>query len=146
MNFRIPNNAHKTLAYVEKQFANTDRKLSIITQNVDELHRRAGSQNVLEIHGRLFQIRCTECSTVEDNTDNPIVPALANVSPIDNDETKNKKIKLEDLPHCKLCNALQRPHIVWFNESLDSQVLEEAGRLLDECDLLLVVCGIACPV
>lgn len=130
------------MAYIEKQFENTDSKLSIITQNVDELHRRAGSKNVLEIHGRLFQIRCTKCNFVEDNIDNPIVPALANVSPIDNDETKNLKIKLEDLPHCKLCKALQRPHIVWFHESLDPQILEEADRLLDECDLLLVVCHI----
>ncbi|XP_017481369.1 PREDICTED: NAD-dependent protein deacylase sirtuin-5, mitochondrial-like [Rhagoletis zephyria] len=138
---KLPNNAHKTLAYIERQFEGSDRKLSIVTQNVDELHRRAGSKNVLEIHGRLFQIRCTKCHTVEDNTDNPIVPALANVSPIDNDETKNKKIKIEDLPHCKVpsCKALQRPHIVWFNESLDPQVLEEADRLLSECDMLLVI-------
>lgn len=52
------------------------RKLTILTQNVDGLHKAAGSRNVVEIHGSLFKTRCTVCADVQDNWDSPICEAL----------------------------------------------------------------------
>lgn len=49
-----------------------------MTQNVDGLHQKAGSQNVIELHGALRKVRCTACKVIEDNLDNPICEALRN--------------------------------------------------------------------
>lgn len=48
----------------------------IITQNIDELHTKAGSKNVVELHGTLFKTECLECGTIAENYDSPICPAL----------------------------------------------------------------------
>lgn len=50
----------------------------MVTQNVDGLHKRAGSNNIIELHGNLFKTRCTKCSQISDNTDSPITPAFKN--------------------------------------------------------------------
>lgn len=69
--------AHLALAEFERNLKLNDRKLSLITQNIDGLHQRAGSQKVIELHGSLFKTRCTGCEEVVENRDNPICPALA---------------------------------------------------------------------
>lgn len=51
--------------------------MTIITQNIDDLHQRAGGKNVMELHGSLYKTRCTKCQNVEENRDSPICPALA---------------------------------------------------------------------
>ncbi|XP_075908229.1 NAD-dependent protein deacylase sirtuin-5, mitochondrial isoform X1 [Petromyzon marinus] len=71
-----PNAAHTALARCQRRFAGQGRKLTLVTQNVDELHRRAGSEHVHELHGSLFKTRCTSCGHVESNYNSPITPAL----------------------------------------------------------------------
>ena len=76
----------------------------LVTQNVDELHRRAGSRRLVEMHGRLFQSRCSRCGA----------------PPFDDERAYDR----EALPTCEACAALGRvsllrPHIVWFGEALD---------------------------
>ncbi|CAH1391611.1 unnamed protein product [Nezara viridula] len=73
-----PNKAHVAIASAEKKLAECGKKLTVVTQNVDGLHRRAGSNNVIELHGNLFKTRCTKCSQISDNTDSPITPAFKN--------------------------------------------------------------------
>lgn len=68
--------AHIALAKYEEKCIKENRKFSIITQNVDGLHIRAGSKNVLEIHGSLRTVRCTKCYVVYENTDVPICESL----------------------------------------------------------------------
>src|SRR5262245_29321163 len=110
-----PNAGHVALARFEEHFG-SDR-FTVVTQNVDGLHRRAGSRNVVELHGNLARTRCTGCHRVEDNGLAP----------------------LRDLPECGHCSALLRPDIVWFTEALPDDVWESASRAVGSSDCLLVV-------
>lgn len=134
-----PNEAHRALAQAEKELAEQGKRLVVITQNIDELHRRAGSNNVIELHGTLFKTQCTKCGDVSVNKNSPIVPALAGKGSPD-PSVMDSKIPLNELPRCSKCTGLLRPHVVWFGEPLDPNVIEQAQKELDSCDLCLVVC------
>jgi NAD-dependent deacetylase len=110
-----PNPGHYALARMEQHWG-SDR-FTVVTQNVDGLHRLAGSKHVLEIHGTLARVRCTGCGTITDRGYEP----------------------LPDLPHCEACNALLRPDVVWFNEMLPEDVWDEARERVAFCECLLVV-------
>lgn len=69
--------AHEAIAKAEEQLKSEGRRLVVITQNIDELHKRAGSREIIELHGSLFRTQCTKCDHVAANTDSPICPALA---------------------------------------------------------------------
>ncbi len=107
-----PNAGHAALAELERRASS----FTLITQNVDGLHQRAGSQNVLEIHGSIWLLRCTICA--REFTD--LSPAL----PI--------------LPLCQ-CGGLARPGVVWFGENLNPKIWAAAERAVNACDVLLVV-------
>ncbi|ROT81762.1 sirtuin-5 [Penaeus vannamei] len=106
--------------------------------NIDELHRRAGSTEILELHGSLFRTRCTNCLEILANRDSPICPALAGKGAPD-PKAEDARISEADLPRCKACSGLLRPDVVWFGEGLDPAVLAKTDRELDSCDLCLVV-------
>jgi NAD-dependent deacetylase len=110
-----PNAAHQTLAEMETHFG----QFWLITQNVDGLHRLAGNQNVVELHGNIWGMRCTKgCrSNWEDRT----VP-LAEIP-----------------PRCPDCGALARPDVVWFGESLPRKALEAAWAAAQQCQMMLVI-------
>ena len=110
---KLPNPAHAALVEMERRF---DR-FWLITQNVDGLHRLAGSTKLSEIHGNIWKVRCTACGRVDTNHDVPI--------PI--------------LPHCATCKGLLRPHIVWFGESLGSEELGRSFDAVNSCEVLLIV-------
>ncbi|XP_054284330.1 NAD-dependent protein deacylase sirtuin-5, mitochondrial-like [Macrosteles quadrilineatus] len=137
-----PNQAHLSIAELEKQLAQegSKRKLTILTQNVDGLHKAAGSSNVVEIHGSLFKTRCTVCANVKDNRDSPICEALRGRGAPDLDKDL-PEIPVDQLPRCKQssCNGLLRPHIVWFGENLHQDALDAAESAMEDCDLCLVV-------
>ncbi len=108
-----PNPAHHALVELERR---TER-FTLITQNVDGLHRLAGNADPVELHGNLWITRCTACSRTQEDRRVPIpVP-----------------------PHCEHCGAMLRPHIVWFGESLDGPVLDRAAEEAARCDVFLVV-------
>lgn len=104
-----PNSAHLALAVLEEQF-----EVSIITQNVDDLHERAGSSNVIHLHGELLKARSI------------IDPELV--------YDWKKDIKLGDL--CKHQQQI-RPHIVWFGEAVP--MLEKAADIVAQADILMVI-------
>ncbi|XP_059143435.1 NAD-dependent protein deacylase sirtuin-5, mitochondrial-like isoform X2 [Physella acuta] len=135
-----PNPAHIAIAECEKRLKEQGRKVVVITQNIDELHKTAGSENILELHGNLFTTRCTKCNDVKKNHDSPICPALAGKGE-PNPECQDAKIPVDKLPMCKKdnCKGLLRPHVVWFGEGLDPDVLDQAHQELGACDLCLVV-------
>lgn len=110
---KVPNPSHYALVEMER----TAMKFILITQNVDGLHGRAGSVNLIEMHGNIWKTRCTVCERLSDNFDVPI----------------------EILPHCRNCGGLLRPHIVWFGESLYPGDIERIMHALSECDILLVI-------
>jgi len=108
-----PNPGHVALARLEGRY----EAFALVTQNIDGLHRAAGSRNVLEVHGDLWQVRCTRCGKVSDRTGEVLAP----------------------LPRCGECNGLLRPNVVWFEEELPSGIWAAACEAVAACDCLLVV-------
>jgi NAD-dependent deacetylase len=109
-----PNAGHLTIAGWQDLFDG----LAVVTQNVDGLHAKAGSRDVVELHGNIWKMRCTREGTVEEVRTTPL-PSLP--------------------PVCPSCGALCRPHIVWFGESLDPSVLDRACALSETCRVMIVV-------
>ena len=110
-----PNAGHNALVGLEKRFS----PFAIITQNVDDLHRRAGSTRVLELHGNILRTKClADCGVSIEGLE-----ALPAGEP----------------PACPACGQWLRPDVVWFGEMLDPDVLEEAERLAGRCEVMLVV-------
>ena len=109
-----PNLAHIALVELERRRPDT---FWLITQNVDGLHRTAGSQRLSEIHGNIWKVRCTGCGVISDN----------------------REVPLPILPTCRRCQALLRPHIVWFGESLREEDLRRCDQAIQGCDLFLVI-------
>jgi NAD-dependent deacetylase len=108
-----PNAGHLAIAELERIFPH----FSLITQNVDGLHRRAGNSKIIEIHGNLWQMRCVRDGRVHEDFRSP----------------------LPQIPPLCACGSLLRPHVVWFGEPLDQRDLAQAYSLIEACDLLLVV-------
>ncbi|XP_076583235.1 NAD-dependent protein deacylase sirtuin-5, mitochondrial isoform X1 [Chaetodon auriga] len=135
-----PNPAHLAIAECEERLSKQGREVTVITQNIDELHRRAGSGNILEIHGNLFKTRCMSCGHEAANYKSPICAALEGKGAPDPD-TDDARIPVQQLPRCEQtgCHGLLRPAVVWFGETLDSDILTRAEKVLDSCDLCLVV-------
>jgi NAD-dependent deacetylase len=116
-----PNPAHRAIAELARQVP----YLTLVTQNVDDLHERAGSTGVIHLHGSLHQPRCFACAQPFAGLD-----AL----PVEPDEGRH----LEP-PRCPDCNGQIRPGVVWFGESLPEDALHAAFAAARACDLLLSV-------
>ncbi len=112
-----PNAGHKALAELERKMESKAREFTLITQNVDGLHTRAGSRKVLKVHGEIWTLRCTECGREREDTS----PRLKQVPPL-----------------CE-CGAMERPGVVWFGEGLPPKVWMCAQKAAIESDILLVV-------
>jgi NAD-dependent deacetylase len=108
-----PNPGHYALVQLEARWGD---RFTLVTQNVDGLHRVAGNRNLLEIHGSLYRTRCLSCAEVADRGLDP----------------------LGDAPRCS-CGGFLRPDIVWFGEGLPTAVWEAAVVAAFECNVLLVV-------
>lgn len=111
VNQSAPNAGHLALAEMEKQLP----RFTLITQNVDGLHRAAGSHNVVELHGNLQRLRC------------PLEGTIYSPWPE------------EDLPRCESCGELLRPDVVWFGESLPHEAIKEAAEVSMHCDVFLTI-------
>ena len=121
-----PNSAHLALADWENSLA-SDQSFTLITQNVDRLHQRAGSKNVIELHGSIFRLRCTEAScnfvqssTISTNPDHPL-------------ET------CSETSLCEKCGSSLRPDLVLFDEPLPAEAEWNAKRALRNCDLFIAI-------
>lgn len=109
-----PNAGHVVLARWETRFPN----FTLITQNVDGLHALAGSRRLLELHGNIWKTRCPDEDRVVENRDVPLSPIP---------------------PRCASCGGLLRPHIVWFGEDLDQDILRQAFSACAQADVMLAV-------
>lgn len=107
-----PNPAHHALVTLQQS-----RRLTLITQNVDRLHTRAGSLDVIEIHGNLFTWRCTRTGT---EVEPPIEP-------------------FQTHPPLSEAGAPMRPGVVWFGEMLPARAMKAAHAALESCDLFMSV-------
>jgi NAD-dependent deacetylase len=108
-----PNAGHQILAAWEKHFAH----FCLVTQNVDNLHSRAGSRNICELHGNIFRSRCHSCGKAADDT----------ASEADS-----------EIPRCA-CGGLIRPEVVWFGEALPTPIVEKAWNAVALAEVFLSV-------
>ncbi|MEN6386462.1 MAG: Sir2 family NAD-dependent protein deacetylase [Phycisphaerales bacterium] len=112
-----PNITHEMLAELEnKGFLN-----AIITQNIDRLHQKAGSRNVIEFHGNVASFHCVQCF-------NPYVRKQV-----------DSKIDSVGTPKCDKCGSLIRPDIVFYGDMIPEDVLNKSGELCGKCDLFIVL-------
>ena len=116
-----PNAGHLALAQLQQ--AAGVAAVAAITQNVDNLHERAGVHNVLHLHGSMFAPRCTSCGKPHTFAVAPPPEARREVAP----------------PSCPHCTGVIRPGVVWFGENLDVRIVGKAQQLIKACDLLLIV-------
>lgn len=107
-----PHAGHEVLARWERRYAD----FTLITQNVDGLHERAGSKRLIELHGRLDQARCVQCGYT--------IQGLDDLGPD---------------PCCPACYERMRPGVVWFGEPLPEGAFEKAATAANRCDLFLVI-------
>jgi len=108
-----PNPAHHALAEMEKLFPH----FALITQNVDGLHQRAGSRNVIELHGNITRTKCFDEGTVIASwPDTGDVP-----------------------PKCPICGGLLRPDVVWFEEPMPETEMEQALQASTHCDVFFSI-------
>ena len=106
-----PNPGHLSIAELEKY-----RKVSVLTQNIDGLHQRAGSTSVYELHGSIITIKCTVCDFRD-----TITSSFSQLPPI-----------------CK-CGNILRPDVVWFGEALPQDIWKSAIEQASSCDIMIVV-------
>lgn len=106
-----PNRAHYSLTEIQKMIDN----FAVITQNVDNLHQEAGTDNVIELHGNIFKNKCNNCgkSHGELKSDNPV--------------------------ECDKCGGLIRPDVVWFGEPLPEDELNKAWEYAKNSDIVFVI-------
>lgn len=109
-----PNNGHKAIS----EFQNLFNEVYVVTQNIDNLHQRAGSKKVFELHGSIERNYCIECHTFYN-------------SPNFGFDDK--------APKCSKCGGLVRPDVVWFGEILPQDVFAAAENAAAKCDICFVV-------
>ena len=113
-----PNKGHKALTKLHK----LGKLVGILTQNIDGLHQKAHSKNVVELHGTAYEAICMGCGNIY-----PITIMI--------DQVRSGRYS----PFCKSCNGLLKPNAIFFGEPLRSEILGQADRLIEECDLLIVL-------
>lgn len=109
-----PNRAHKKLAELEA----AGKDITVVTQNVDGLHQKAGSKKVLELHGSVYRNYCTGCGQ------------FYNVNFV-----ANKKYPV---PECSICGGIIKPDVVLYEESLREQTIVDTVKAMEEADMLIV--------
>ena len=105
-----PNLGHKAIAELEKY-----TEVVVLTQNIDGLHQKAGSSEVLELHGSIIKIKCSVCDFKDE-----IITEFSEVPPL-----------------CK-CGNILRPDVVWFGESLPQDIWQKAMVFASQCDLMII--------
>jgi NAD-dependent deacetylase len=112
-----PNSAHTALADLEAM----GKICAVITQNIDNLHQRAGSKRVLEVHGHMREATCIRCYHLE-----PAQPLI------------EKFLADGAVPTCKVCGGVMKPNVVMFGEMLPVGVMHEAEQESSTCDVMLI--------
>ena len=107
-----PNPGHHALVLIEEEVP----EFCLITQNVDGLHRKAGSKTILELHGNIMLSKCMDCELKSDSLD----------------------LEFSDIPQCN-CGGMMRPDVVWFGEMLPEVVIKDAFQWAGHCEVFLSI-------
>lgn len=113
-----PNPGHFAVAALEERIP----RFTLVTQNIDNLHRVAGSRSLIELHGNIWQVQCSN-----PGCEKALLPL------------ENRQVPIEPLPPaCEACGAPLRPHVVWFGEMLDPENIRASMIAVENCDYLIV--------
>ncbi len=112
-----PNKGHRALTKLQK----LGKLIGVMTQNIDRLHQKAKTKNIIEFHGNVMEAKCLKCGKIF-----PITTMI------------NQALKGE-VPSCEECNGLLKPNAVFLNEPLSSKDLSAADELVENCDLLIIL-------
>ena len=107
-----PNAGHEALVRMEQSIPH----FTLVTQNIDGLHEKAGSRNIVELHGNIWFVRCVGCGRITE--DRSVLPPM---------------------PRCAGCGQLLRPHVVWFGEALDPTILNRAYEAVQGAEVMMVI-------
>jgi NAD-dependent SIR2 family protein deacetylase len=144
MRLARPNDAHHALATLERR----GRVVQLVTQNVDGLHHAAGSENVIDLHGRIDTVRCLGCGqrTSRDELQrelerrNPAFAALDAVEAPDGDaDLEGVAFETFDVPACDACGGMLKPDVVFFGENVPAERVQRAMAPIASADAMLVV-------
>jgi NAD-dependent deacetylase len=116
--FALPNAAHLAISKLEEN----GHLKAVLTQNIDMLHHKAGSKRVLELHGTLRSLSCTQC-----------------YQQYGYEKYLSVFVENGTIPYCPACSAILKPDVILFGEQLPQKTLYEAQREARECDLVLVI-------
>jgi NAD-dependent SIR2 family protein deacetylase len=139
-----PNDAHRALARLEQQ----GRAEVLVTQNVDGLHQSAGSSEVIDLHGRLDQVRCMGCERRSERERlqdrlldlNPSWEALdARDAPDGDADLDGLDFSSFDIPTCEHCDGILKPDVVFFGESVPRERVAAAMQAMERADAVLVI-------
>ena len=139
-----PNAAHRALARLEAR----DALSLLVTQNVDGLHRRAGNQRLVDLHGRIDQVRCLGCGALTERAAlqselearNPdFARANAIVKPDGDAELSDVDYERFEVAACCACQGILKPHVVFFGENVPAERVTPAMAALEQAQLLLIV-------
>lgn len=139
-----PNDAHHALAKLERQ----SRVSLLLTQNVDGLHHRAGSASVVDLHGRLDQVRCLGCGALSARAAlqselvarNPgFAQANAVVKPDGDAELSDVDYQRFEIVACEACGGILKPHVVFFGENVPAERVTLAMAALERAKSMLIV-------
>jgi NAD-dependent SIR2 family protein deacetylase len=137
-----PNQGHEALSQAEQ----LGKIFHIITQNVDGLHQKAGSNNVVELHGRLDRVLCTGCGEILSRTDldgrihslNPNFKEIENVEFSPDGDAEIEPPKDFRVPSCGGCGSHYKPDVVFFGEQVPRPRVEKAESLVQEAEAVVV--------
>ena len=113
-----PNNGHKAITKLQKM----GKLKGVITQNIDNLHQKAHTKNIVELHGTANEARCIRCHKIF-----PITNMI------------NQVLQGNYSPSCDECNGLLKPNAIFFGEPLLSETLIRADEMIKDCDLMIVL-------
>ena len=113
-----PNKGHKALTMLQK----LGKLNGVLTQNIDRLHHKAKTKNIVEFHGNAYEAKCMICGQIYEIT-----------------FMVNQVMKGNYSPSCEKCRGMLKPNAIFFGEPLESTTLEAADAMITECNLLLVL-------
>ncbi|MFX1386389.1 MAG: NAD-dependent deacetylase [Promethearchaeota archaeon] len=113
-----PNKGHKALTKLQK----LGKLKGVLTQNIDRLHHKSRTKNIIEFHGNAYEAKCMTCGQVYEIT-----------------VMVNQVMKGSYSPSCEKCRGMLKPNAIFFGEPLESKTLEAADAMISDCDLLLVL-------
>ncbi|NUO48213.1 MAG: NAD-dependent protein deacetylase [Polyangiaceae bacterium] len=139
-----PNAGHEAVAELERLGIVS----GVITQNVDRLHRAAGSRRVIELHGALAETRCLSCGLIESREDlqarmvrmNPAIDVTRAMAAPDGDADLDAAVVQGfNVPSCTSCDGVLKPDVVFFGDNVPRPVVDEAFAMVDAAEVLLVL-------